>query len=493
MGITNAPAKYNPYTKSEECIAKRNRVLYAMHSMGYINDNEYTLAVNSPLSLSNSKGNYGVSSWFIETAIADVTRDVCSEYSISRGAARLLLNGAKIILTMNPDVQKIMEDYFSNTENLSYKFNEGLKYAMVVSDPRSGNLIGIIGNGGTKHGELLLNHATTLVTPGSVIKPIGIYAPLIERGVITWSTVIDDSPVEYIGEEGIPYPKNSPDVYDGSIDINDALRKSKNTVAIRLFDMLGAERVFNHLYEDYGFQSLVKSSTGKNGEVISDIGAAPLALGQLSYGVSLRSLTESYNVFPSEGILRKGRSYTKIYDRNGDLILDNSESQKRIYSVDTAQVMNQLLSNVVSNGTAGQIKLKELVDVAGKTGTSGNDRDRLFIGYTPYFTAGIWCGFDSSEQSVGYNTPSHLNIWDEVMELIHEKLVFNSYQESLLGFSTDRLITAPYCPKTGLIPTEWCELNDDVNVKYGYYKPNIFPNNECEYHKHGLQDEDYVL
>ena len=330
----------------------------------------------------------------------------------------------------------------------------------------------MIGNGGEKRSELLFNYATSNVTPGSVLKPLALYAPLIDKDEISWSSIFDDAPIEYRkdGEEEIPYPRNSPDVYDGLIDINDALKRSKNTVAIRLFSLLGAENIFKHLKYDYGFDTLIEKERGSNGEIITDLGAAPLALGQLSYGVSLRGLTEAYNVFPSEGILSRGRSYSIVYSRDGDILIEKKAEGKRLYSEETAQLMNQLLSNVVNDGTARRITLKEIVDVAGKTGTSGNDKDRLFIGYTPYYTAGIWCGFARGDASVGFNTPSHLEIWDKVMTRIHEKMVFNGYEENIGGFNTDKLVIAPYCSISGLAPKEECGLDDGATVKLGYYK-----------------------
>ena len=150
--------------------------------------------------------------------------------------------------------------------------------------------------------------------------------------------------------------------------------------------------------------------------------------------------------------------------------------------------MSQLLSCVVSDGTARQIRLKELVDVAGKTGTSGNDRDRLFVGYTPYFTAGIWCGYGNSDKAVGRNDPSHIQIWDEVMHRIHDLLIFRNYDDQILGFATDRLIISPYCSKSGLSVTDVCELDDNATIKLGYFKRDDFPKEECDYHKEGLQD-----
>ena len=266
------------------------------------------------------------------------------------------------------------------------------------------------------------------------------------------------------------------------MDINDALKKSKNTIAMRLFSIMGAERIFNHLKNDYGFDSLVDKDVGATGNIISDLGAAPLALGQLSYGVSLRKLTEAYNVFPAEGIISTGRSYSVIYDKNGKELLKRDVSRNRIYSPECAQVMNQLLANVVNDGTARRIKLKEIIDVAGKTGTSGNDRDRLFIGYTPYYTAGIWCGYAKGDKQVGINTPSHLDIWNNVMTLIHERLVFDDYDEKTEIFNTDKIIISPYCSQSGLKPKDECALDDYSVIKFGYYKSTDELIEECDYH-----------
>ena len=400
-----------------------------------------------------------------------------------------------MVEAQNLHIQNILENYFADTENLSEKFKDGLNYSMVISDSNSGNLLAIVGNGGKKQGERLFNYATTSVIPGSVLKPIALYAPLIEQRKIRWSTMLDDSPTDVIINDGVetPYPKNAPDVYDGMIDVNDALKRSKNTVAIRLYNLLGARSIFDNLRKNYGFDTLVESGSGVNGERVSDLASAPLALGQLSYGVSLRRLTEAYNAFPAEGILSRGRSYTKVFDRGGKILLESEAYNERILSKSTAQLMNQLLSSVVIDGTARQIRLKELVDVAGKTGTSGSDRDRLFIGYTPYFTAGIWCGYGSSDKPVGHNTPSHLNIWDEVMSIIHEHLIFHSFAEELKSFSTSELIIAPYCSESGLMPNANCELNENTSIRHGYFISDDFPNEECDYCKEYLQSEDSVL
>jgi len=482
-GITNAPAKYDPYKYPDACREKRNRVLYAMYTNGKISEIEYESAKSEPLILSgNSIGNSS-SSWFVETAREDIISDLMDEYEIGKPAATLLLNGAKIVLTMNTEIQEIMENYFYNEDNLSEKYKDGLNYSMVVSDPKTGNLLGIIGSAGKKNGERLYNYATNNITPGSVMKPIALYAPLIDSGRVCWSSMLDDLPLRYnnVSGEEQGYPKNSPDVYEGMIDLNDALRKSKNTIAIRLFDMLGAESIFKRLTEDFGLTSLVRDGKNDKGGSVTDLAEAPLALGQLSYGISLRSITEAYNVFPGDGILAKGNSYYCVLDKEGKEILSSDSDKKRIFDASTAQVMNQMLMNVVKDGTARRITLDEVVDTAGKTGTSGGDKDRLFVGYTPYVTAGIWCGY-SNGQSVGVNIPSHLDIWDRVMREIHNRVFLTGYSESVKGFDTNLLVIKPYCSISGDAPGENCELDDYATIKYGYFTKKRSPDEECEYH-----------
>ena len=480
VGITNAPSKYNPYKSPDACVEKRNKVLFAMYDCGYITEEDYKEAKEQPLVLNNGDGNYGISSWFVETANEEILKDMQEKYSLSYAASKLMLNGSRVLLTVNTEIQSILEDYFYNEENLSEKVTQGLNYSMVISDPNTGDLLGVIGNGGRKKGNLLLNYALTPVKPGSSLKPLALFAPLIDKGIITWSSIFDDSPYKYVGD-GVPYPKNSPDVYEGPIDINDALKRSKNTVAIRLLELIGKENAFYNLKNTFGFDTLVDGVKTDKG-TISDIGESPLALGQLSYGVPLRRLTEAYNVFSNHGELCEGRSYTAVYDKAGNKILSKEISSKKVYSVETAQIMNQMLSNVVLDGTARLIRLKELIDVAGKTGTSGNDRDRLFIGYTPYFTAGIWTGYGKEDKEVGYNNPNHLQIWDSIMTQIHERLILKGYDETVKSFETNRLVVAPYCSVSGKSPTEQCELDDGAIIKFGYFAPQNLNEELCEYH-----------
>ena len=471
IGITNSPARYNPYRHYDACIEKRNRVLYAMRDFGVIGESEYRAAIAEPINLVPKKESGSVSrSWFTETVLCDVVADMGKKYGISESAARLLVmnGGYEIYTTENIEAQRILEEYFENPDNFPSAVSDGLNYSMAVCDSNSGDLIAIYGSAGEKRGDRLLNYATVNVTPGSVLKPLALYAPLIDKRLISWSTIFDDTPIKIKKKDGSfsVYPKNHPDIYEGKIQLHTALEKSKNTVAVRLYEMLGGENIYYDLKENFGFDTLVRNVYNKNGDKLTDVDIAPLALGQLSYGIPLRSLTSAYTVFPGDGVYRNHRSYTEVLNSHGELILENPKSEKRVFRTEAARLMNKLLEGVCERGTARSITLKNTVDTAGKTGTSGADRDRLFIGYTPYITAGIWCGYTDKNIPVGNHSPSHLAVWDGVMQKIHEQILKNN--ESPIGFSDEGLEYLPYDTDTGEIIYD--SASDIEGVEWGYFE-----------------------
>ncbi len=485
--ITNAPTKYNPRRNTEACIKKRNNVLYAMYECGFLNDSEYEASITEKLSIIENDGDYtDISSWFIETVCDDVCRDLAREMRISESAARVLIinGGLSIYTTQNPIIQKTLEEHFENTDNFPADLKNGLCYSMVISDSKSGDLLGIVGGAGKKTANRILNNALVPHTPASTLKPLALYAPLIDEGRIRWSTVFDDVPVTFTPSgdgEYIKYPHNYPSVYDGLITVSDALRVSKNTVAVNLYNIMGKRRVFESLRRDFGFNTLIESDTSDSGRVITDLAPSPLALGQLSVGISLRDLTHAYTVFPSGGVLSGGRSYVAVYDHDGKLLIDNSSKSERIYKNESANLMNQLLMRVTESGTAKLITLDSIVDTAGKTGTSARDMDRLFVGYTPYYTAGIWCGFPDKSREVGAQSITHLEIWDEVMKKIHEQTL--GRLESYEGFSTEGLEYLPYCKDSGEIFTEACEYDPrGSRMEFGYFIKSDVPNRLCDRH-----------
>lgn len=483
-GITNSPTRYNPYNHPDDCVAKRNRVLYAMLDNGVISQQEYENAISQKLVLTSRDYENEVYSWFIEAANNDIINDLMNSNGISRSAASLLLRGCKVLLTEDVRVQRIMEEFFESNENFSGLINDGLNYSMVVTDNVSGNIVGLIGGVGSKNGNNLLNLTNVKVPPASTLKPLAIYAPMIESGMINFATVIDDTPITVKAEDGksIGYPVNSPNVYAGLTTVADALRLSKNTVAAKLLEAYGYERCASELRERYGFD-IISGTENIRGRKVTDMGIAPLALGQLSKGVTLRELTDAYAAFARDGLYKKGSTYHGVFDSNGHLTVAPNQSERRIYNAETARIMNQLLMGVVDDGTAKSIKLKEIVDTAGKTGTSSMNYDKLFIGYTPYYTAGIWTGYPTRKGTVSGVSPSHVTIWDEVMQEIHKQCVFDNHKP-LISFTTAGLKKLPYCKDSGCLPSELCEFDlRDGRIAYGFFTDDNLPSDKCELHK----------
>jgi len=201
-----------------------------------------------------------------------------------------------------------------------------------------------------------------------------------------------------------------------------------------------------------------------------------MALGQLSHGIPLIKLTEAYCTFPSDGTWHKTRSYLYVLDHNGKLILENKNEEKRVFKESTARIMNQLLMGVTESGTASGIELKNYVECAGKTGTSSGNRDKLFIGYTPSLTAGIWCGYDNGA-SASPLSKSHLRIWDEVMLMICNE----DYRGET--FSTAGLNYLPYCMDSGELFSENCLYDPrGSRMEYGYFTEDNKPQMKCNRH-----------
>ncbi len=484
VGIANAPARYNPHTAPEACIKKRNRVLFAMKETGVIGEREYEALCAAPLSvLPPASVEENVHSWFAETVLAEIREDLCEERGLSRAAADAILarGGLSVYTTMDKDVQTSLESVFSEGNLLSEEQKNGLQAAMVIVDPKNGNLLGIVGRLGKKEGNLLLNHALVPHTPGSALKPLALYAPLLDAGRISAATVFDDVPVSFekSGSTYRAYPKNYPAVYSGLINVKDALRLSKNTVALRLYEMLGAENIYRSLTRTFGFDTIVRKAKGAGGEMLTDLSAAPLALGQLTYGVSLRRLTEAYTVFPAEGTLCRAKSYFSVKAESGEVLLEKKCAEERVFSKEGARLMNQMLSEVVDRGTAKSITLSRLVDTAGKTGTSGEDKDRLFVGYTPHYVAGIWMGYEEGDRSVGKITASHLALWDRVMLRVYNKKPSHSTD----GFSTVGLVRSSYCRDSGCACGGYChmDLRGEREESFFFLKKNR-PSSTCRTH-----------
>ena len=197
---------------------------------------------------------------------------------------------------------------------------------------------------------------------------------------------------------------------------------------------------------------IIDSYTSEAGIVYSDKSLAPLALGQLTYGLTVRDVTTAFQIFANKGVYNYSRTFIEVTDSQGEVILTNNQSSEVVISEQTASIMTKLLEAVVDDGTARKITLKKSIDVAGKTGTTNADYDRWFIGYTPYHLCGVWFGYDLNQTLTNFSVNPAMTIWDNIMTIIHEDIIANAKAgKEKMKKLTDAtgLIKCTYCKDSG--------------------------------------------
>lgn len=249
-----------------------------------------------------------------------------------------------------------MDEVYQNLENFNHDSSTGqqLQSAITVIDNETGNVVAVAGGVGEKSGSLLLNRALSQRQPGSAIKPLAVYAPALEYGLITPATVIDDSPYNNNGTNGAAWPVNSFGAYRGLTNVYTGLQNSVNTLAVKIMgDYITPQLSFDFLTQNLGFSTdhlVIRRES--NGTVYSDIDIAPLALGGLTDGITTLEMAAAYASFPRGGVYIAPRTYTKVVADDGVTVLLDNEQESSIAMKDsTAWYINYMLRNAMINGT----------------------------------------------------------------------------------------------------------------------------------------------
>lgn len=394
-------------------------------------------------------------SYFVDTVFRDVSEDLAelTGYDLETCETMVKTGGYTIYATIDPTVQAAVDAVYEDLANVPTTTSaQQLQSAIVVVDNESGDIVGMAGGVGKKEGSLTLNRATqSMRSPGSSIKPLTVYAPALDAGTITPYSVYADSPYKD------NWPKNQSNTYSGATTVSVAVAKSLNTVAVKVLADLGVEKSFAFATEKLGMNTLVEKEN-IDGKQYTDVALAPLALGALTKGVTVREMTTAYATFPNNGVYRYARTYVKVLDSQGNVVLDNTQKTHNAMKKTTAWNMTMLLQNAVNAGTGTPARLTGM-NVAGKTGTTSDDHDRYFAGYTPYYTACVWCGFDSQDEIVltGNRTNPAIVMWRRVMSKLHEGL------ENKPFFDTGNMKTVTICTKSGLLASAACALDISGN------------------------------
>ena len=400
----------------------------------YANENEsyYCPSCGNQVSVSRDNS-LEVYSWFVDTVLEDVARDLASLNGVDYDAlddesqntwmTMIQRGGYHIYTTLDMDVQKEVDKIYTDLSQIpTTKSKQQLQSGIVVIDNKTGDVVALSGGVGEKATHDAYNRAVDAkLQTGSTQKPISVYAPAFEAGAITPATVVLDLPVSYSG--GTAFPKNDTRTYSYSRTILSGVVSSVNAIAANTLDMIGFDYSFNFAKEKFGQSTLTDHYETSSGSVKSDMGYSPLALGALTVGASIRDMSEAYATFANNGVHREARTYTKVYDSNGNLVLDNVQESEQILSEKTVNYMNYCLYNAVldGTGTAAQISGQ---NVAGKTGTTSSNKDRWFCGYTKYYTAAVWCGYDQPEviKLTGNTSNPAARLFKKVMQPIHSGL-----------------------------------------------------------------------
>ena len=469
-GITQYPTKYDPLQNPENNKKRQLVILKKMYDLGFISKKEYEEAKEEKLVFvkKDASKSSEYHSYFTDAVIEQIVADLVEEYKYTKEYAMKILysGGLQIYLSMDPEMQKHMDSVYNDPA--AFQKAAGAvqpQSSMVIMDPYTGLVKALAGGRGEKEGNRTLNRATqTLRQPGSTIKPLTVYAPAIEYGLVTPDSIVNDAPVDFNGWA----PRNDDRGFSGRITVAAALRGSRNVPAAKICNYVTPQASFNFMKNNLHVSSLVEKRT-KNGKIMSDIALAPIALGGLTDGVSVLDMCAAYCAFPNGGKYIKPSLYTKVLDSEGNVLLEHKANEKVAMSETTAKSMISMLKGAVDGGTGTAARLSGM-SVAGKTGTTSSNHDRWFVGFTPYYVGAVWFGYDTPAAIRGFSPNPAAVAWRKVMAPIHKDLKNKPFLSNTDDDKYDIMIcrdsgmrATPECKKltakkfkTDRVPTELC-------------------------------------
>ena len=501
MGITNNPSMYDPTLSSWTRENNRERqltILGAMLEQEKISQEEYDEAKAEDIVFSNGftiSGKYvgsdgtvtdqepdetttddtespedeeeptikGRYSWFTEAMIGDVADALVEKYGITdkvrdNGTTYTAYEqawdmvhgkGYKIYTTQNPKYQKIAEDVCYDLSNIPYtssytnsageQVEDQLQIALTIVDPTNGYVVAMIGGAGEKQADRVWNWAVNARQCGSAIKPVSTYAPALDDGTINGASVIDDYPMLLNGDV---WPRNANWRYQGLTALHKALAQSLNTCAVRTNLAYGVDRSYEFLVNKLGFENLTYTDSQQVGN---------MALGGFEKGVTTEEMAAAFAAFVNEGVYTKPRTFVRVEDANGNVILENEAQSTVAMKNTTAAIINHLLQEAALNGTGYEAQFSGM-HIAGKTGSTNSNKDRYFVGYTPYYSCAVWAGYEHNQRIVASGNPCSA-IFRKVMSAIHEELPDKDF------FSCAGLTSVAVCADSGMLASENCALD----------------------------------
>ncbi len=487
-GLPKSPSYYNPRRESgrRNALRRMRIVLSKMHELGKITDEEYEEALNTELVFKTreARSSNDINSYFAEYAIKEAVNDLAEARGISKALATTIIynRGYHIYTTLEPDVQAVVDEAFMNRDlfqtdpSALADLPEKPQAGMVVMNVKTGAIAAMQGGYGTKTVNLGLNRATDAYrSPGSSIKPILDYAPALDLQIITPSMIYTDQESHLDpSNEGKVWPLNADRSYAGPMTIRRAITQSKNTIAVQVWNDVGGDTALWYLSRE-GIDRLEEGSYPAQ------------AIGALTTGVSPLEMCGAYNTLAASGTYTEPHAYTEVRDNDGNVVLTCHPKSYKVFTDETSFLISDMLEDVITDGTAsGHAAIVtnsngEYIGTAGKTGTTDDNLDKWFCGYTPYYSAAVWYGYDNRlRQTVipSGDRNNAIRIWYYVMSRIHGDC-------PSVGFpKPDTIIQVQVC-SSGYYANEWCVQEGTVYTDYFIAGSYLTPTSDkpCPIHK----------
>ena len=486
-GLPKSPSYYNPLRESgrRNALRRMRIVLGKMYELGRITEDEYNEALNTELvfKTNETKSSNDVISYFAEYAIHEVVVDVAESRNISMSLATTIVynRGYHSYTTLEPDVQAVVDEAFLNRDlfqsdpSLLVNLPEKPQAGMVVVNAQTGAISAMAGGYGRKTMNLGLNRATQAYRQtGSSIKPLIDYAPALELGILVPSTVYVDQESHFDpNNPNNVWPLNSDRSYAGPMTVRRAVAVSKNTIAVAVWNDVGG---------DTAAWFLSRMGIDKTADGIFP----SQAIGAFTTGITPLQMAGAYNTLASGGTYTEPYSYTKVLDNDGKVVLESHPTSYRVFSAETSFLMSDMLEDVITNGTASSHasiivnSSGEYIGTAGKTGTTDDNLDKWFCGYTPYYTAAVWYGYDNRLRQTVIpqgDRSNAIKIWYYVMSRIHGDCPGKGFAKPdtiiQMEVCSSGYAATPYCREAGTTTT-------DYFVSGKYLTPNM--DNPCPLH-----------
>ncbi len=441
-GVLNNPGIYSPFYNMDAAYRRRNLVLDRMAELNYITKEEAEAAKQQPIQIIERQTPRSQASYFVDYILHNYLLPEFGEQAVYAG-------GLRVYTTLDLDMQKAAEEALNSLLPAGEPDSSGLRQpqgAVISIEPRTGQIRAMVGG----RGEDQFNRAVQAVRqPGSAIKPL-IYAAAFEQGVITPAMIFVDEPLQIPLVNGTVYePKNFDQQFRGPISVREAIERSINTIAVQV--LLNLDRQVNSaldFMESLGISTLVRE--GRN----NDLGPA-IALGGLTQGVTPLEMAAAFGTFANQGIYVEPTAIIRVEAHDGTVLAEPRPKQTAVVSEETAYLISDILRGVLEApwGTGRSARLPGK-PAAGKTGTSQDNHNAWFVGYTPNLVTAVWIGNDRPS-SLGFGSGRAAQVWGEYMS----KVTANhppTWFERPNGIVSVRIDT-----QTGLRAPDGCPISPD--------------------------------